>query len=94
MAQPTIYDVMLKDKKVGGAAQRKTSAGFLHQATISLKLPPISFLQDVLQQSECLISAMQQTTYSFLSADSTQAEMDAFRYQLEIILQEEIVKIH
>jgi len=37
MAKPTKYDVMIEGKKVGGAAQRKTRFGFLHQGSISLR---------------------------------------------------------
>lgn len=40
MAKPTKYDVMVGGKKVGGAAQRRTKFGFLHQGTISLTAPP------------------------------------------------------
>lgn len=36
MAKPTKYDVMVKGLKVGGAAQRRTKDGFLHQGSISL----------------------------------------------------------
>jgi len=41
MAKPTIYDVMLNGKKIGGSAQRRTKFGLLHQASIHLqKLDP------------------------------------------------------
>lgn len=36
MAKPTKYDVMVNGLKVGGAAQRRTKDGFLHQGSISL----------------------------------------------------------
>lgn len=36
MAKPTKYDVMVSGLKVGGAAQRRTKEGFLHQGSISL----------------------------------------------------------
>jgi lipoate-protein ligase A len=39
MARPTKYDVMLQGRKIAGAAQRKTKAGFLHQGTIALLCP-------------------------------------------------------
>jgi lipoate---protein ligase len=39
MASPTQYDIMLDGCKVGGAAQRKTKWGLLHQSSIFL-LPP------------------------------------------------------
>ncbi len=62
MGKPTKYDVMVGGKKVGGAAQRRTRGGFLHQGTIHLCLPPEDFLRDVLKES-CVFEAMQ--THSF-----------------------------
>jgi lipoate-protein ligase A len=65
MAQLTKYDVMIGDKKVGGAAQRRTKEGFLHQGSLSLALPDLNFLNQVLKDS-ALLSAMQLTTYPLL----------------------------
>lgn len=36
MAKPTQYDIIIDGKKIGGAAQRKTKKGLLHQASLSL----------------------------------------------------------
>jgi len=55
MAKPTQYDLIVNGKKVGGAAQRKTKAGFLHQGSISLGLPPMTLLQDVLKHPESIV---------------------------------------
>ena len=65
MAKPTQYDLMVEGKKVGGAAQRRTKNGFLHQATIALALPPISLLQAVVKNS-AVIEAMQRGAYPLL----------------------------
>lgn len=48
MAQPTKYDVVLEGKKVGGAAQRRTKHGFLHQGTICLVRPDENVLRAIL----------------------------------------------
>lgn len=52
MANPTIYDVMINGKKVGGAAQRRTKRGYLHQGSIFLAMPPEGFLESILVNKE------------------------------------------
>lgn len=39
MAKPTVYDLVIKGKKVVGAAQRRSKEGLLHQGSIALSLP-------------------------------------------------------
>ena len=48
MANPTVFDVMIDGKKVGGAAQRRTRHGYLHQGSIFLAMPEDSFLESLL----------------------------------------------
>ena len=48
MAKPTIYDLMLHGKKIGGAAQRRTKKGILHQGSINLKPIERSLLENIL----------------------------------------------
>lgn len=48
MARPTKYDVIIKGKKLAGAAQRRTKKGYLHQGTISLVLPDLDILDQLL----------------------------------------------
>ncbi len=67
MARPTKYDVMLRGKKIAGAAQRKTKDGFLHQGTIALIAPDQELLQAVLP-SAAVREAMMQTTFPLLSS--------------------------
>lgn len=64
MAKPTIYDVVIDGKKVGGAAQRRTKDGFLHQGTISLLMPHDPLLKDVLQPQ--ILDAMLQNSYPLI----------------------------
>lgn len=48
MAHPTRYDVMLDGKKIGGAAQRRTREGLLHQGSICLRLPEVDELRSLI----------------------------------------------
>lgn len=58
MAKPTQYDLMIDGKKAGGAAQRRTRKGLLHQASLSLTLPPLDLLAQVLKNEEQVLRAM------------------------------------
>lgn len=62
MAQPTIYDVMVGDKKVGGAAQRRTKTGLLHQGTLCLREPCPETLSPLLKDPT-LFAAMQKVSF-------------------------------
>lgn len=70
MALPTIFDIIVDGRKVGGAAQRKTKAGFLHQGTISLTVPPRRFLEDVLKAETPFLEEMRKNSYSLLKDES------------------------
>ncbi len=63
MAKPTQYDVVYKGLKIAGAAQRKRKQGYLHQGTISLALPHMDLLKDVLLSKEDVLRAI--AAYSF-----------------------------
>lgn len=69
MAQPTKYDVVLQGRKIAGAAQRKTSKGFLHQGTIALQMPPEEYLREVLLPNTKVLEAIQAHTFPLLRAD-------------------------
>ena len=64
MAKPTIYDIMVGGKKIGGAAQRRTKEGFLHQGSVSVSLLDDNLLKDVLKNSS-LIDEIKNHTYCF-----------------------------
>ncbi|WP_194844068.1 lipoate--protein ligase family protein [Candidatus Clavichlamydia salmonicola] len=59
MATPTKYDVMSEGKKIGGAAQRKTKQGFLHQGVIFLRTPTREYLQALLKDALLVEKAIQ-----------------------------------
>jgi lipoate-protein ligase A len=73
MAKPTKYDVMIGSKKVGGAAQRRTKNGFLHQGSISLSRPPLEIIQKVLVNPAEVIAAMEANTFDLCQKGSTQS---------------------
>ena len=56
MAKPTLFDLVIEGKKVGGAAQRRTRKGLLHQASLSVCLPPFGLLEKVLRDRKVLVS--------------------------------------
>lgn len=66
MGRPTQFDIVIQNKKIGGAAQRRTRQGLLHQGTLSLAFPDRNMLRDVLKGNSSLLAAMQDTTYTFL----------------------------
>lgn len=66
MAQPTKYDVVWQNRKIAGAAQRQTKAGFLHQGTISLKIPDFHLLEKILLPKSSVLEAMKKHTFSLL----------------------------
>lgn len=79
MARPTIYDIMLDGKKVGGCAQRRTKEGFLHQASLSLAPPSREYLEDLLPEK--VIDEMERQS-SHLSLDKREIKkilMDSIR---------------
>lgn len=68
MAKPTQYDIIVQGKKVGGAAQRRTKYGYLHQGSIALALPSLQLLKDVLKEEAIILEAMQANTYTLSSS--------------------------
>lgn len=73
MAQPTIYDLIINGKKVGGAAQRKTKKGFLHQGSLSIHLPDTAILEKFLVNGKDIAPKMMETTFPL---DSLSEELD------------------
>lgn len=88
MAKPTQYDLILEGKKVGGAAQRRTRRGLLHQASISLLFPPTDLLCKVLRNHEVILEAMQMHSYCLLSGYTTDQQLQEARRQIKQVLQQ------
>ncbi|MFA6119309.1 MAG: hypothetical protein WCT85_01390 [Parachlamydiales bacterium] len=55
MAKPSKYDLIYNNKKIAGAAQRKKLNGYLHQGSISLIMPDVSYMQEVLINKEVVL---------------------------------------
>lgn len=66
MARPTKYDIMINGKKIGGAAQRRTKKGLLHQGSLFLCPPPETFLKTVLLKDSSVLSAIKENCGSLL----------------------------
>lgn len=87
MAKPTQYDLIVQGKKLGGAAQRRTKFGLLHQGSISLAFPPLNLLEDVLKNNPMVLQAMQQHTYSILKDSWTTPQLLDMRKNIKNSLQ-------
>jgi lipoate-protein ligase A len=66
MAKPTQFDILIDGKKVGGAAQRKTRNGLLHQGSICLEAMDEGILRDVLLEGAGAIKLIQENSYPLL----------------------------
>jgi len=69
MATPTRYDILMQGYKIGGAAQRKTAHGFVHQGALFLEAPPWDLLREYLHNGDEAVASMQQTA-AFLALGS------------------------
>lgn len=86
MANPTKYDVMIQGKKIGGAAQRKTKHGYLHQGSIAIGSLPESFLQEVLAEKTQVVEGIRSNSFSLLGQDWSEKELNATRETLRQLL--------
>ncbi|MCH9811315.1 hypothetical protein K0U07_00965 [bacterium] len=57
-AKPTRYDIMLDDKKLAGAAQRRKGGGYLHQGSIMLTMPDFEQLAPLFEGTK-VVESMQ-----------------------------------
>lgn len=87
MAKSTKYDVMVQGRKAGGAAQRKTRHGFLHQGSISLGLVPEEYLLEVLASETQVAERMKQNSFALLGENWSQKELEEARSSLRNFLQ-------
>jgi len=85
MAHPTKYDVILNGKKVGGAAQRRTRFGVLHQGSISLIAPNAELICAVLKNGEEIHNKMIRHSDALLDHENQYIQM---RSELQEALKE------
>ncbi len=91
MARPTKYDVIMRGKKVAGAAQRRMRGGYLHQGSISLFAPQEEYLQEVLIEHN-IIDAM--LKHSFCLTDGADgAKCKKLRAEVKALLEKNLRKI-
>ena len=83
MAHPTQYDILLEGRKIGGAAQRKTKKGILHQGSIALTVPTEEFLTEILKNGDIISQMMESQTFPLLSSQVSQKELIKTRNQLK-----------
>jgi lipoate---protein ligase len=86
MAKPTKYDVMIQGKKIGGAAQRKTRYGFLHQGSISIGFLPEIYLKEILAGGSQVLEGMRQNSFALLASDWTREDLEDARADLRRLL--------
>ena len=89
MALPTVYDVISNGRKLAGAAQRRTKLGFLHQGSISLKLPSDAFLERILLSDSSIAEAMKTCSFPLLEASCSLEEQEAVKEALKGLLSKE-----
>ncbi len=90
MAKPTIYDVVYQGRKIAGAAQRRRKNGYLHQGTISLALPQVELLHDVLLSPDEVIRAMMAYSFTPLGRHWSGETLLSMRQEIEQRLAENL----
>jgi lipoate-protein ligase A len=83
MAKPTKYDVIMDGRKIGGAAQRRTKQGFLHQGTICIATLPAHYLSEILLPNTRVIEAMQANSASLLGDSWTPLQLLEVKAQIK-----------
>ncbi|SCA63592.1 Uncharacterized protein SCG7109_AT_00030 [Chlamydiales bacterium SCGC AG-110-M15] len=86
MAKPTKYDIIVDGRKVGGAAQRQTRWGFLHQGSISIAMPDKNFLEQVLLPNSRVLEGMQKHSYTLLGDSWSEDALEQTRNELKELL--------
>lgn len=82
MAKPTRYDVMVKGRKIGGAAQRQTKKGYLHHGTIAIARPDEQVLRDILKNKEDVYASILNYGYYFVENHLEREKVDAYRKKI------------
>ena len=93
MAKPTRYDLIINGQKVGGAAQRRSKNGLLHQASLSLLLPAMETLQLVLKEPQPVLEAMQRFSRGLLPPSTNPQSLQKVRIEITRHLQQSLFSI-
>jgi lipoate-protein ligase A len=90
MARPTQFDLVVRGYKLGGAAQRRTKYGLLHQGSLSLALPPWAVLKDIVDEK--ILEAMQKNTYALLPEERAANDLLVMRQKIQNALKHIILQ--
>jgi lipoate-protein ligase A len=91
MSVPTRYDVLWNNRKVGGAAQRCTRHGFLHQGSIALVPTPAVWLEQSIRAPEGVRMGMDRHAGSLLETQNPPIIQD-LRRALMVALSQELAE--
>ncbi|MBN2478823.1 MAG: lipoate--protein ligase family protein [Parachlamydiales bacterium] len=81
MAKPTKYDIVYKGKKILGAAQRRKKLGYLHQASICLVEPDITYLEEVLLEKN-IAKAIKNSSFAIFDKGNIEEKRDIVKKSL------------
>jgi len=70
MASPTIYDIVVDGKKVGGSAERKTAQGYIHQASLFLSEPCWNSIERMLVDKQAVEKMRQSSSWISMERDT------------------------
>lgn len=90
MAQISCYDLVVDGKKVGGAAQRKTREGLLHQGSLYLADPPFEIIQEVVREGQQMVQTMRETSRPLMTQALSAEALCMLRCELRHALYESL----
>ncbi|MCY3974925.1 MAG: hypothetical protein OXF02_05215 [Simkaniaceae bacterium] len=88
MAKPTPYDVMIRGKKIAGAAQRRKKQGYLHQGSINLAMPDKALLETVIIEPGPILAKMEAYTLPLLPRGYGSSDLRKARKKMGYLLWE------
>lgn len=91
MAKGTKYDIMLNGAKVGGAAQRRTKKGFLHQGSILLSAPDRDLLDHILLEKR-IVDLMEKNSLPLLGKGCSSNFLLKEKERLKECLKESVIR--
>lgn len=86
MAKPTRYDIFSDGKKIGGAAQRRTKQGLLHQTSLNLLYPSFDLIREILLDGDSIANAMEKNSGALLPYGKSDADMTNIKSQLRQLI--------
>lgn len=81
MANPTKYDLLVRGKKMGGAAQRKTKKGYLHQGSLLLGQLSCAYLAAIIKEKS-VVDGIYANSFAPLGNHWTEEELADLRASL------------